>query len=192
MIRVVAVDDHPALRAGLLTVLRSEPGIVPLAAVGTAEEAMAEVSRGPDVMLVDYELPDQDGVSLCRQLKELPDAPRVLMFSAHADEGLTVAARLAGAHGMLDKGASADRLFDAIRTIAAGGNIFPSESPQLLQASAELLDQEDLPVLGMLLEGTSQVEIAGVLRIDPAELSGRVDRMIERLKPAGGSSDGQR
>ncbi|MEJ7717391.1 MAG: response regulator [Thermoleophilaceae bacterium] len=72
MIRVLLVDDHPALRAGLGTVLRLEPGLIPVGAAADAEAALEEARRrDPNVVLVDYHLPGDDGLMLCRRLKEL-------------------------------------------------------------------------------------------------------------------------
>ena len=67
MIRVLVVDDHPAVLTGLLVALRCEPGIVPVAGVSSAEEAMNEARRGDvDVALLDYHLPDEDGLGVRR------------------------------------------------------------------------------------------------------------------------------
>src|SRR5918999_948512 len=96
MIRVLVVDDHPAVRAGLVAMLRSEPGLVPVGAVGSAELAR----DGTDVLLVDYDLPDSDGLTLCWDAKCREDPPAVLVYSAFARPRLTIAATLAGADPM--------------------------------------------------------------------------------------------
>lgn len=185
MIRVLAVDDHPALQAGLLTVLRGEPGIVPCGAVGTAADALAGMERDPDVVLVDYQLPDEDGLELCRRLKLLAEPPRVLIYSAHADARLVIPARLAGADGMVDKGAPADLLFEAIRTVAKGGTVFPPPGRDLLEESGELVEAGDLPILGMLLEGVAPAEAAEALGLEREALDARIERMVKALRPHG-------
>src|SRR5918999_6352046 len=101
MIRVLVVDDHPAVRAGLVAMLRSEPGLVPVGAVGSAEEALRELARdGTDVLLVDYDLPDSDGLTLCWDAKCREDPPAVLVYSSFSRPRLTIAAAPARADPM--------------------------------------------------------------------------------------------
>jgi DNA-binding NarL/FixJ family response regulator len=183
MIRVLLVDDHPAMRAGLTAVLRSEPGIVPLAAASSADDLPAALARTkPDVVVLDYHLPGTDGLSLCRALKRTVPAPAVLIYSAYADAALVVPALLAGADGLLHKGAPAPELFDAIRSVARGDRVLPPVGREHLDAANAALDPEDLPILGMTLDGTPAAEIAQTLRLEPAALSARVDAMVARLR----------
>ena len=183
MIRVILVDDHPAMRAGLTAVLRSEPGIVALGAASSADDLPLTLNRTrPDVVLLDYHLPGTDGLTICRQLKRTVPAPAVLLYSAYADASLVVPALLAGADGMLHKSAPAPELFDAIRTVARGDRVLPSVDREMLEAAGAELDPQDLPILGMTIEGTPPAEIAATLRLDPAELSGRIDAMVQRLR----------
>jgi DNA-binding NarL/FixJ family response regulator len=122
MIRVLLVDDHPMVRAGLEAILRLEPGLVP---VGTAEdgrELIAKVRRArPDVVVMDLRLPgDEDGLALCRALRREPAPPAVLLYCADTGEWLTRAAGEAGAAGVVDKTADPRELLDAIRIAARG------------------------------------------------------------------------
>lgn len=181
MIRVMIVDDHPALRAGLLTVLRSEPGITAVGAADNAEDAVTETRHEPDVALVDYNLPGEDGLSLCRTLKSRGELPRVILYSAHAGAALGVSARLAGADGVIDKGAPADLLLDSIRVVAKGGAVFPPPSSEFLSTAGQLVGPDAVPILGMTMEGTSREEIATVLAVDREGLERRIDRMLEAL-----------
>ena len=190
MIRVLVVDDHPALRAGLTAVLRAEPGLVPVGTVESEFELWPALTRTrPDVVLLDYHLPPSDGLALCRRIKRTMPPPAVLLFSAYADANLAIAARLAGADGLMNKGATASELHDGIRNVAKGREVMPAISRELLDAAASRLPAEDLPILGMSLDATPHAEIAETLRIETEELAARVDRMIDRLKvdvPLGG------
>jgi DNA-binding NarL/FixJ family response regulator len=122
MIRVLVVDDHPVLRAGLEAVLRSEPGFVCVGTAGDGHELVAMLRRtGPDVVLLDWRLGDEDGVTLCRTLRAEPAPPEVVLYTANADSDLLVAAEAAGAHAVVEKGANIDELFDALRLAARGG-----------------------------------------------------------------------
>jgi DNA-binding NarL/FixJ family response regulator len=182
MIRVLIVDDHPAVRAGLVAVMRTEPGLVPVAAAAGPDGALAEARRShPDVALVDYDLRDGDGLLLCRELKSLPAPPRVLIYSAFADRGLGLPATIAGADGLVDKGARTEELFERVRAVARGGTVLPVTA-EAMTAAAARLETADLPILGMLMERTPRAEIAKVLRLDERELDGRVESMLRRLR----------
>lgn len=183
MIRVLLVDDHPALRAGLFTVLRAEPGIVPQAAVSSPREALAELGRGrPDLVLLDYHLQEGDGLTFCHRLKQRSEPPRVLIYSAYADERLTIPAMVAGADGVANKAAPAEELFEAVRIIAKGETLLPPVSRELMEVAASRLEPDDLPILGMIMDRTERSEIADVLRLSPAELEERVVRMLGALR----------
>lgn len=80
MIRVMLVDDHPALRAGLQTVLRAEPGIVPVGAASGEHDLWPLLHRArPDVVILDYHLPGTDGFLLCHKIKAGVLPPAVLL-----------------------------------------------------------------------------------------------------------------
>jgi DNA-binding NarL/FixJ family response regulator len=186
--RVLVVDDHPAVRAGLLSLLRSEPGIVPVAAVGTAAEALAESERSwPDAALVDYELPDGDGLQLCCDLKAQPSAPAVILYSAYVRPRLVPAALVAGADAMLDKGSSSEQLFDVLRSVARGERDLPSAPAEVIERCVAELDPEDIPLFGMALSGTPVAEIAAVVGEELPATRVRLRDLVARL---GGHRDG--
>jgi DNA-binding NarL/FixJ family response regulator len=183
MIRILLVDDHPALRAGLTAVLRAEPGLVPLDTAASEEELWPALHRTkPDVVVLDYHLPPADGLQLCRRIKRTMPPPAVLLYSAYADAQLVIPGMLAGADGVVNKGAAAAELYDAIRTVARGERVMPPLSRELLDGANARLDPADLPILGMVLDGTPEGEIARTLGVAGEELTRRVDRMIARLK----------
>lgn len=183
MIRVLVVDDHPAVLTGLMVALRCEPGIVPVAGVSSAEEAMAEARRTDiDVALLDYHLPDEDGLVLCQRLKELDPPPRVLVYSAFAGIGLSVTARIAGADGLLDKGVATDTLLEAIRSVWHGLEAMPSVQADEMEIATATLDEADLPIVAMLVGGTSVTEIATALNVDSSEIDARLRAMFKRLR----------
>ncbi len=182
MIRTLIVDDHPAVRTGLVAALRSEPGLVPVAAASGMTGAVVQAERSrPDVALVDYHLAEGDGLALCHELKRLPSPPAVLIYSAFARPGLLLAAAVAGADGMVDKGAPLNDLFAAIRTVARGGKALPPLRPDILEQTVTRLEPEDLPILGMRIEGATLLEIGSVLQLEEQELSRRLVAMLGRL-----------
>lgn len=182
MIRIVVVDDHPAMRLGLETVLRSEPGLVPVGSVGSAEELWPVLRRErPDLVLLDYHLPGLDGLRICRRIKDHPPSPRVLLFTAYAGGSLGIPAMLAGADGVVSKGLSALELFEVIRRVAGGDSALPATTREAYDEAALRLEVEDLPILGMLMDGTAHADVAEVLGLPGDELHHRIDAMISRL-----------
>jgi DNA-binding NarL/FixJ family response regulator len=182
MIRVAIVDDHPAVRLGLHSALRSEPGLVPVGSAADAAELAPLLYRSrPDIVLLDYNLPDIDGLTVCRQIKAEVQAPAVLLYSAFADESMTIPAIVAGADGILDKGVPARDLFAAIREVIGGGEALPPVSPEQLRLAGAALEEADLPILGMLVDRTPTREIADTLRLDQATVKRRIARMLEHL-----------
>lgn len=183
MIRVAIADDHHAVRLGLQTAIDAEPGLALAGSASTAAELTPMLYRNqPDVLLLDYHLPASDGLALCRTIKFDVPAPRVILYSAFAESSMTVPAIVAGADGVLHKGVQPRELFEAIREVAGGGDALPPVSADLLAAAGLALDDEDLPILGMLVERTSTSEIAETLRLDTVDVKQRITRMLGRLK----------
>jgi DNA-binding NarL/FixJ family response regulator len=183
MIRLLIVDDHPAMRAGLTAVLRAEPGIIPLATASSESDLVPTLNRTkPDVVLLDYHLPGADGLKLCRRLKREIPAPGVLLYSAYADSSMVVPAILAGADGLLNKSAPAPELYDALRAVARGDRVLPPVPRELLESAGERIDPNDLPILAMMVDGVPLDEIAEALREPVRDVSRRLDGMIERLR----------
>jgi DNA-binding NarL/FixJ family response regulator len=116
MIRVLVVDDHPVLRAGLEAVLRSEPGFV---CVGVAADgagmSQALQRTAPDVVVLDRHLGDEDGLALCADVRAALGAPEVVVYTADWNPDLEARAKAAGASGAVAKERGVDELFDALR-----------------------------------------------------------------------------
>lgn len=194
MIRTLIVDDHAAVRAGLMSILRREPGLVPLGAAGTAADALREARQlEPHVALIDYQLPDGDGLTLCRDLKRLPTPPRVVVYSAFARPALAVAAKLAGADGMLDKGVEVDDLFDTVRAVGRGETALPPLAPEMIARCTARLDPDDVSIFGMVMSGTPTGDIASVMAIDEQRVEERLRTMLgDLLSEADGGGDPDR
>ena len=185
MIRTLIVDDHPAVLSGLVSALRSEPGLIPLATATGVSSALIEAERvGPSVALIDYQLADGDGLMLCQELKRRASPPAVLIYSAFARRELALAATVVGADGMLDKGAPLNELFDAILTVAKGGKALPLR-PEAVERAVTRLEPQDLPILGMRIDGATLSEIGAVLRLEARELSRRLTALVGRLHDRG-------
>ena len=104
-LRVLVVDDHPAVRMGLRELFEDQPDFVVVAAVDSADAAMALAEREPiDVAVVDYQLGSRNGLWLSRKLKRLPQPPRVVIYSAYCDGPLAATSVVAEADGLVSKG----------------------------------------------------------------------------------------
>jgi two-component system response regulator DevR len=183
MIRIALIDDHPALIAGLTAVLRAEPGIVPVGSASDVSEVQHMLYRTqPDLVLLDYQLPRADGLKLCRQIKANVPAPKVLIYSAYADAWLGFAARAAGADGIASKAAPTRELFEIVRRVTGGETVLPPVAREQLHEGASRVDEEDLGLLSMLIDGTSPHDIAETLHIPSRKLAGRMDKVLARLR----------
>jgi DNA-binding NarL/FixJ family response regulator len=181
--RIAIVDPQPAVRAGLTMLLRTEPGLVPVGAATGVQDGIELVERlRPGVVLLEHHLVDGDGLSLCRRLKALPAAPRVILYTAEPDRTLCLLARVASADGLVDKAADPGELFEAIRVVARGGSALPPLDRDEMDDAAHRIDPEDLALLAMLVDGTSAGDVAETLHLDRRKVGRRIERMLGRLR----------
>jgi DNA-binding NarL/FixJ family response regulator len=200
-IRVLVVDDHPAVRTGVRRLIEDQPDMVVIGEARDADEAVSEVLElAPvDVAVVDHQLGgERNGLWLTRRLKSgvpmrtdgaaahastaaEPAAPQVLVYSAFADEALAVAAIVAGADGLLSKRAVGAELCAVIRQLARGRPSLPVISPTVARAVGAQLAPREQAMLGMLLHRLPGPQIASALSIDEAELDRTRSRILRTL-----------
>src|ERR687890_278463 len=166
--RGVDADDHPMLREGLVAVLSTQPdfGVVGEAADGSEVVRLARRLE-PDVILMDLEMPEVDGVAALERLREAGSGARTIVFTAYDTDERILRSLHAGARGYLLKGASRNEIFDAIRTVHSGGSLLqPGVTTRLLEhmsrerAQPEPLTPRELEVLGLISQGLHNSEIA--------------------------------
>src|SRR4030095_5008711 len=121
-LRIYLIDDHPVVREGFARALADEPDMTVVGQAGTAAEALRETATlKPDVVLVDLQSPDRDGIELIGALRaQLPTA-KLLVLSCYDDEFRVAEALRAGAQGYLVKTSRLEEVVDGIRRIANGG-----------------------------------------------------------------------
>ena len=202
-VRVLVVDDHPAVRLGLEQLLDDQPGFIVVASTGTAETAVsvAEHER-VDVAVVDYHLGGRNGLWVSRKLKQTERAPRVLIFSAFANDHLAASCAVVGVDGLLNKGSLGSELCDAVRAVADGRRLLPRVPQPTADLLRRRLDESEQVTFGMLIAGIGRSEVCETLKITPGELSARVISMLGKLEslpgeigspePAGGALDYER
>ena len=184
MIRLGVLDDHPAVLAGFRRLLEPARDIEVLAAARD-EVALARELRGRhiDVLVLDYDPGRGDALALCRRVKARPGGPRVLIYTADVSPALTIAARAAQVDGLLDKSAPAAALLDAIRRVADDETVIPAVARADFEAAVTRLDDTDVPIFAMLLDGASLPAIAEGLRSDEREAARRAEHVVGRLRP---------
>lgn len=182
-IRVIVVDDHPALRAGLEGLLAAEPGIECVATLPGVDGLRAAVrDERPDVVVLDYALEEHDGLATCFRLKQEPDPPGVILYSAYVDDVFAVPSAIAQADAIVAKAAAVAELLAAIRGVVSGAAERPALDPELMEAASARLDTEDVPVAAMLLAATPVAEIAQVLDTSITDVRTRALRIIGRMQ----------
>jgi DNA-binding NarL/FixJ family response regulator len=181
--RLLVVDDHAAVRAGLRDLLADEADFDVVAAVATAQEALSVAERQAiDSAIVDYHLGGRTGLWLSRKLKRLPHPPAVLIYSAYADDVLSAAAVVAEADGVVSKSGPGSELCDAIRAVTRGGHRLGRVPPWLSEALRHRLGHEEQAIFGMLLAGIPRDEIARTLGISEDDLDSRMWAMLRALE----------
>jgi DNA-binding NarL/FixJ family response regulator len=189
-LRVLLVDDHPTVRFGIRHLLASASEVEVVCEAESAAEAvrLAESLR-PDLVLLDLRLGGDSGIEACREIKALPDAPRVLVFTAHTSAENVAGATLAGAEGYLHKGVEAEKLLDAIERTHAGGRVWllPTENEveaatRLKESSDEaLLTPKEKEVFALVLKRRTNPEIAEELYISLYTVKNHVSSILRKL-----------
>jgi len=190
-VRVLLVDDHEVVRRGLREMLDDEDDIQVVAEAGGVAEAVVQATHAkPDVAVVDVQLPDGNGVELCKRLRALPDGPRCLVLTAFDDEEALVGAIMAGASGYLLKQVRGQDLVTAVREVAAGHSLLdPVTTSRVLDRMrrpaapdvlSTLTDQERR-VLDLIGEGMTNRQIAERLFVAEKTVKNYVTAVLAKL-----------
>jgi DNA-binding NarL/FixJ family response regulator len=189
MIRVVVADDHPIVRQGLVSVLEDEDDLEVVGTASTGREAVRLVQRSqPDVVLLDLEMPELDGVEAIPQLLAAQPSLAILVFTAYDTEERVLGAIRAGARGYLLKGASGEEIARAIRVVRSGGsyleprvaNTLVSEVTSPHRPAGGLSDRER-EVLRLVADGLPTKQIARSLSISERTVKFHVNSILRKL-----------
>ncbi len=188
MIRVLIVDDHPVVREGLRAVLEDTKEMQVVGEAGSAEEALSSMERaGPDIVLLDLELPGMNGVDAIPRFADAASHPRVIILTAYDTEERVLAALKAGAAGYLLKGAPAGEIAQAIRAVAGGGSyLTPRVAARVVaQVNAPrrsgLLSARERQVLRLVARGRSNKQIARDLAITERTVKFHMTSIFNKL-----------
>ena len=202
-ISIVVADDHEVVRAGFAALLNTQPNFTVL---GTAVDGASAVrvcrSVQPDVVLMDVRMPGVDGIEATRQLSSFSRPPKVLILTTFDLDEYVFDALRAGASGFLLKDVTAERLFEAVRVVAAGEALLaPAVTRRLISEFARLRPQavagvsgvagrpgaltaltpRETEVLRLVAEGLSNTEIAARLVVTEETVKTHVSRILAKL-----------
>jgi two-component system, NarL family, nitrate/nitrite response regulator NarL len=189
-VRVVVADDHPFFRDGVARGLVHSGRIEVVAEVGDGREALDAIRRAdPDVALVDYEMPDVDGLGVVRAAVRDGLRTRVLLLSAHTDSAVVFQALQEGAAGYLAKDAKRSEIVQAVLDVARGRTVVPAELAAGLAGEIRIrakdqgpaLSERERQVLQAFARGLSVPQVAGELFIGVSTVKTHTQRLYEKL-----------
>jgi DNA-binding NarL/FixJ family response regulator len=202
-IRVLLVDDHSMLRAGFRTILDIQPDITVVGEAATGAEAVAQASALlPDVITMDVQMPDMDGIEATRRIvADHAVGAAIAIVTTFDQDDYLYQALDAGASGFLLKNAAAEDLIAAVRALAAGDGMLAPEvtrrvlarfagasspapaaaRPRSMTPLAEPLTDREAEVLALLADARTNAEIATALFIGEATVKTHVSRILQKL-----------
>jgi len=188
-IRILLVDDHTMVRRGLATFLKVFDD---LQLAGEAENGVEAIKRCaeilPDVVLMDMVMPEMDGVSATRAIHQQFPMVQVIALTSFKEGELIQNALEAGAIGYLLKDVTADELARAIRAANSGRATLSAEAAQALVQNANQppapgldLTERERAVLGLMIEGLNNTQIAGRMSVSPSTIKSHVSNILSKL-----------
>jgi two-component system nitrate/nitrite response regulator NarL len=189
-VEVVVGDDHPMYREGVVRALKESGRVRVVAEVGDGRAALEAIrEHGPAVALLDYRMPELDGLAVVTAVTRDNLATRVLLLSATEDPATVYEALAAGAAGYLTKESERDEIVAAVISCAKGGGYVPAhlagglatEVHQRSRGDATLLSPRESEVITMMAGGLSVPDIAARLHLAPTTVRTHVQRLYEKL-----------
>jgi len=185
LIRILIVDDHPVVRAGLTSMLGTQPALFVVGSASTGQEALCMLDKfSVDVAIVDLRMPGMNGVEVIDAIKRRGPLRRIIVLTNFETDEDIYRAVQAGAHAYLLKDTSQQEIVEAIHLVHANKRHFP---PQIAARLAERVARSPLTprehqILQMLAKGLTNKEIGRVLGISENTARNHVNSIIEKLQ----------
>ena len=184
LIRILAVDDHPLVRKGIVGLVADEPDMTTVAEASNGREAIQQFRiHRPDVTLMDLQMPEMNGLDAIMAIRgEFPEA-RIIVLTTYTGDVQVLRALKAGARAYLLKTLLHKELLETIRAIHAGRKtVSPEISYQLVEhANDDALTPGEISVLHLIAEGNANKQIADLLSIAEETVKGRVKSILSKL-----------
>lgn len=194
-INVVLADDHAMVREGLAQILEDSEGIVVVGKAGNGREAVAMTTeKKPDVVVLDYTMPEMDGIASTLEIRSSCPETKVLVLTVHENVHYALKALEAGAHGFILKAAAVEELVEAIRSVSRGHvYVSPVISEKIAENlrrnkaaryGLESLSQREFELLRLLASGLKLQDCAKKMKITDSTASTYRSRLMEKLNLA--------
>jgi DNA-binding NarL/FixJ family response regulator len=189
-IRVLIVDDHPIVRKGIRDLLKAAVGIVVVGEAGSGMETLEKIeSLNPDIVLLDMELPDMNGVEVLKKIVETPSPVRVLGLSSYDDREYISQLLALGAAGYMIKDEVPEAIVEAVRGVGRGEKGWLSRKvsarlSQILQNEEQRskdFTPREMDVLRLVVEGKTNSEIGLVLGISIKTVEKHLDSVFRKM-----------
>ena len=187
MLTVAVVDDHPALRLGVIGILKQIPDIEVVGEAGSGTELMALLEDGaPDVLLLDISMPGFDVFQAVPRVQKMYPGVRIIIVTIHEDEKHVCRLVELGVDGYLVKEEPAGEYVKAIHAVAAGGTYFSQRIIPVMVSnnnhSTPALTLRELEVLELIATGASTADMAEQLFITPRTVTTHISNMYRKLE----------
>jgi DNA-binding NarL/FixJ family response regulator len=185
VIGVLAVDDHPLLREGIAALISKQTDMRLLGEASSGREAVEQFRLlNPDVVLMDVQMPEMDGIDAMIAIREKCPAAKIIVLTTYAGDALAQRALMAGAQAYLLKGSVRRELIDTIRAVYRGlKRVHPDVAVELAEHMGdEVLSAREVRVLSLIAAGNSNKQIARELTITEETAKAHVKSILGKLR----------
>jgi DNA-binding NarL/FixJ family response regulator len=183
-IRILIVDDHPIVRAGVETLIAGQADMAVVAQATNGREGIQQFrAQRPDITLMDLQMPEMNGLDALIAIRNESPEARIIMLTTYAGDAQVLRAIKAGARGYLLKSALRRELLETIRAVHAGRKSLSAEASYELaeHATDDALTPAEVRVLQLIAKGSANKEIAEQLSVSEETVKGQVRNILSKL-----------